>query len=99
MTVTTCRPTWAELGRADRRFITWPVENMPQGATATVSLEAGAAWALQVSPTSVTGYFAGPDFTNPTPAHVVPVTSHAEIRIVTTDTSETFDGGYIQLVP
>lgn len=97
--MTTCRPTWAELRRDNRRFVTWPVENMPESATATVSLEAGPEWALQTSPTSVTGYFAGPDFVTPGIAHVVPVTSHAEIRIVTADTNETFDGGYIQLVP
>lgn len=97
--MTTCNPTWAELGRTDRRFITWPVENMPEGATAEVALEAGAWWALQVSPTSVTGYFAGPDYVTPGQAHVVPVTSHVQIRVLTTTTSEVFDGGYIQLVP
>lgn len=96
--MTTCNPTWAELGREDRRFVTWPVENLPEGATVTVSLEAGDWWPLQTSPTSVTGFFAGPDFATPGSAHVVPVTSHAQIRVVTDTTTETFDGGYIQLV-
>lgn len=97
--MTTCRPTWAELGRADRRFVTWPVENLPSGATAEVALEAGPWWAMQVAPTSVTAYFAGPDFVTPGAAHTVPTTSHAEIRITTGTTVETFDAGFIQLVP
>lgn len=97
--MTTCNPTWAELGRADRRFVTWPIDNLPAGATVTASLESGPELPLQTSPTSATGYFAGPDFVTPGAAHVVPVTSHVRISVVTADTSETFDGGYIQLVP
>lgn len=97
--MTTCNPTWAELGRADRRFVTWPIDNLPEGATVEAALESGSWLPLQTSPTSATGYFAGPDFVTPGLANVVPVTSHVQIRVVTTDTSETFDGGYIQLVP
>ena len=87
------------LGRADRTTISWPVTGVADTDSADVQLEAGVWWPLEVGVGVVTGYFAGPDFVNPDPAHAVPVTSHANIRISNAEISEPFDGGFIQLVP
>jgi hypothetical protein len=87
------------LGRADRTTISWPVTGVADTDSADVSLEGGPWWPLEVGVGTVTGYFAGPDFVTPGTAHVVSVTSHAEIRVSNADISETFDGGFIQLVP
>jgi hypothetical protein len=87
------------LGRKDRTTREWPVTGVADTDSADVSLEGGPWWPLEVGIDVVTGYFAGPDHPSPSPAHVVPVTSHAEIRISNGQISETFDGGFIQLVP
>jgi len=90
---------YVRLNRADRSTISWPVTGVADTDSADVSLENGPWWPLEIGPGTVTGYFAGPDYASPSPAHVVPVTSHARIRISNADISETFDGGFIQLVP
>jgi len=92
-------PGYRTLGRKDRVTISWPVTGVADTDSADVSLEGGPWWPLEVNPGVVTGYFAGPDYPVPGSAHAVPVTSHAQIRISNAEISETFDGGFIQLVP
>lgn len=91
---------YTKLNRRDRIFVRWPVTGVADTDGADVSLEGGPWWPLAIGVNEVIGHFAGPDFAaTPAPAHTVSVTSHAEIRISNGDISETFDGGYIQLVP
>lgn len=93
-----CETVAWKLRRADRDYIGWPVTGVPAGAQAYALLEGGTPIPLVVGDSAVTGYFAGPDYVNPAPAAVVSTTSHVDIRIVTTDVSVTFDGGFIELV-
>lgn len=95
----TCKPGYTTLNRKDRAYVTWPVTGVADTDSADVSLEGGPWWPLAVGTGVVQGYFAGPDFPAPGSAHPVAVTSHAEIRISNATISETFDGGFIQLVP
>ena len=88
-----------KLDRRDRIHIRWPVTGVADTDSADVSLEGGPWWPLAVGVDEVVGYFAGPDFVAPGSAHPVTVTSHAEVRISNGEISETFDGGFIQLVP
>jgi len=92
-------PGYTKLHRRDRIFVRWPVTGVSDTDAADVSLEGGPWWPLAIGTNEVVGHFAGPDFPSPSPAHAVAVTSHAEIRISNGDISETFDGGFIQLVP
>jgi len=88
-----------KLNRKDRIHIRWPVSGVADTDSADVALEGGPWWPLAIGIDEVVGYFAGPEYPVPGSAHAVPVTSHAKIRISNSEISETFDGGFIQLVP
>lgn len=90
---------YTKLNRRDRIFVSWPVTGVSDTDSADISLEDGPWWPMAIGTGEVIAHLAGPDFPSPSPAHAVPVTSHAEIRISNADITETFDGGFIQLVP
>lgn len=88
-----------DLGRADRFDINWPIPGVADTASASVELEeSGTWWTLIVAAGLATGYFAGPDFISPSPAHVVTATSHVKIKIIDGRRTEVRDGGFIRLV-
>lgn len=98
-----CSSRWAELGRADRDYIDWDVTGLDDNPdfpfTATVELEGNGIWLpLQVLPSMLRGYFAGPNFVTPGAAQVISGTSHCRIRVVNALVSLTFNGGFIALV-
>jgi hypothetical protein len=87
-----------DLGRADRIDISWPVDGISGSATAAVELdESGTWWALIIADGLATGYFAGPDYPSPSPAHVVATTSHARLKIIDGRVTVVQDGGFIRL--
>ena len=91
-----------ELSRRDQETISWDVDGLPDGASASVQLEGNGPWYPMVISTDRTALqilAAGPDFTSPVATLIVAATSHCEIRIVKGTLSKTLDGGYILLVP
>lgn len=87
-----------DLGRGDRFDISWPIDGASDSAVAEVELEeSGTWWQLTIADGFATGYFAGPDFASPAPAHVVPATSHAMIRVTDGRTTVLRDGGFIRV--
>lgn len=90
-----------ELSRRDQETVSWNVDGLPDGATASLQLEGTGSWypmTISTDRTMLTLLMSGPDF--PAPLGVpVPVTSHCEIRVVKGTLSKTLDGGYIKLVP
>lgn len=98
----TCTALAARLGHADRDFISWPTTGIAPGGdfVVTVELEGnGVHWPLDIGIGEVVGWFCGPDFPVPGGAHVVPETSHCQLRVTSDLISVTLDGGFIQLVP
>jgi hypothetical protein len=87
-----------DLGRAERRYIDWPITGQSADAVASVEVEGDGAWHPgAIGNGYVTGYFAGPDFVSPSPATVVAATSHVRIRIVDGPVTTINDGGFIRL--
>lgn len=100
MSECTVLPVVFDLGRSDRLDISWPIDGESDSAAASVELEGNGTWLpLTISGGYATGYFAGPAFTTPSPAHVVPVTSHALVKVVDGRITVIRDGGFIRLVP
>lgn len=90
------------LSRRDQETISWDVDGLPAGATATLQLEGvGTRYPMVISTdrTLLQILAAGPDYPTPDAELVVPVTSHCEIRVTKGTLSKTLDGGYIELVP
>lgn len=96
----TVAPTVFDLGRAERLDISWPIDGQSDTATAEVELEeSGTWWALTIAGGFATGYFAGPQYSTPAPAHIVPKTSHALIKVTDGRITVIRDAGFIRLVP
>lgn len=99
----TCGPTrWVAFERHDRDYITWGSTGLSNDATASVELEnSGVWWPLTVNHATgeLTAFFAGPDHPSPNPAHVVPATSHVNIKVNDGLVQRYLDGGFIHLVP
>lgn len=98
-----CGPTrWVAFDRDDRDYITWGSTGLSSSATAAAELEQSGTWIpLTVDHTTgnLTGLFAGPDHPAPGSAHVVPVTSRVNIRIIDGLVQRDLDGGFIHLLP
>lgn len=99
----TCGPTmWVEFDRDDRDWVEWHSSGLTEDATAVAELENSGTWlALTVDSATgtISGYFAGPNFPIPAPAHVIPTTSHVTLRITDGGIRRDIDGGFIRLVP
>jgi hypothetical protein len=95
----TCKARYVRLNRIDRIYVAWPVGGLGSGATVEAALEDGDWFDLTIDGDSAVGYFAGPGFSTPGDAVPVPTTSHVALQITTATTKETFDGGFIQLIP
>lgn len=97
----TCSITtdFVELNRQDRDYLAWPVQNFPDGGTASIRLEGTGAWTpMTYLDGELVVLFAGSTFPSPGSTPVVAVTSHCEIRIVSGNVSITLDAGFIRLV-
>jgi hypothetical protein len=98
-----CGPKkWVAFERKALDFISWGSQGLSDTATAAVELEnSGTWWDLVIDPVSgeLTGYFAGPDQPSPGSAHVIPVTSHATVKITESGVERYLDGGFIHLIP
>lgn len=97
----TCTAQTALLGHADRDYISWPTVGIDPGGAFVVTVELeenGTHWPLDIGIGEVVGWFAGPDFSSPGGAHVVPVTSHCQLHVTSDVVDVTLDGGFIQLV-
>lgn len=92
----------AELGRADRNYIRWDASGLSNDTTAAVEIEGDGVWhplEIELLPMKLVGYFAGPDYIDPSPAVVIPKTSWCRIRVTNGDVTVTSDGGFIRLIP
>lgn len=97
-----CGPTqWVAFDLDDLDYITWVATGLSDAASAAVELEnSGTWWPLVVDHATgeLTGLFAGPGHPSPGLAHVIPVTSHAVIRVNDGVRQRDLDGGFIHLV-
>jgi hypothetical protein len=98
-----CGPTrWVAFDLDDLDYIVWGSVGLSSSATAAVELEnSGTWWPLTVNHQTgdLTGLFAGPNHPAPGAAHVIPVTSHAVIRVSDGLVQRDLDGGFIHLIP
>jgi hypothetical protein len=97
----TCVPVNATLSRAGRDFVRWPISGLVAGGdfTADVSVEGGPWWVLTVDDGEAVGYFAGPDYVNPAPAHVITQTSYCVLRLSSVQVTVIIPGGFILIAP
>lgn len=97
----TCVPVNATLSREGRDFIRWPISGLRVAGdfTVDVSVEGGPWWVLTVEDDAAVGYFAGPDYVNPSPAHVVTETSYCKLRLTSPQIRVMVDGGFILIAP
>ncbi len=87
-----------DLGRFDRIFIEWPIGGVSESASASIQLEGTGQWhPLVIADGWASGFFAGPNFPNPSPAIGVPATAHTVLRIVDGLIQVDRDGGIIRV--
>ena len=98
--MSTCLPVVQDLNRSDRVHIAWDTTGLSNGTDqAFASLNGGPRLSLDIGTNVVTGFFAGPDYPSPSPAHVVAATSWVDVIVVTPTETLTFPGGFIRLRP
>lgn len=92
---------FVEFKRKDRDFVTWGSQGLSEDAVASFQIEGtGPLYPLEFDPATgvLAGYFAGPDFGTPGPAHVITQTVHIDIYVTDGDVTRWLDGGFIRLV-